>query len=141
MADTLSDTLPVPSLKRNVPYDIPFQGSNRKWLFLDSSGMILSATAVNLAAKVDINARSAGTNLNRALQPVTLPILDWAERIFFLTEQSYNELMELLQANQYDKDKVLAKSTKLDITDEYFYLQPGLVFKLKELIPELGMLP
>jgi predicted protein tyrosine phosphatase len=115
------------------------EGTAYRWLFVDNEGVIRSATAQAVANKAGINARAAGADYTQALVPISLQLANWAQKIIFLDQDSYNKAAELFQENEYDWASATGKSVVLDITDTYFYMDPQLVNILKEKLPELAV--
>ena len=115
------------------------EGTALRWLFVDNEGVIRSATAQTLAGKAEINARAVGADYTQALVPVSLQLANWAQKIIFLDQTSYDKTAEMFQGNEYDWLSVTGKSEILNIADTYFYMDPQLVNILKEKLPELAV--
>ena len=115
------------------------EGTAERWLFVDNEGVIRSATAQTLANKVGINARAVGAEYTSALIPISLQLANWAQKIVFLDQASYDKTAEMFQGYEYDWLSVTGKNVVLDITDIYFYMDPLLVNILKEKLPELAL--
>jgi predicted protein tyrosine phosphatase len=115
------------------------EGTTPRWLFVDDNGVIKSATAQLLAAKAGINARSCGVSVQAALIPVSLQLANWAQNIVFLDQASYDKFQEVFKDYEYDLLSANAKSIVIDLTEQYFYMQPQLVIALKEALPELAI--
>lgn len=115
------------------------EGTAERWLFVDSEGVIGSATAQALANKVGINARAVGADYTQALVPISLQLATWAQKIIFLDQASYDKAAEMFQGYEYSWLSVTGKSQILDIADIYFYMSPQLVNILKEQLPELAV--
>ena len=113
------------------------EGTATRMLFVDNTGVIKSATAQLLAAKANINARACGVDINSALIPVSLQLANWAQKIVFLDQQSYDKFAELFQDYPFDLQSAQGKSVTVLLTDTYFYMQPDLVTALKQGVPEL----
>jgi len=113
------------------------EGTALRWLFVDNQGVIKSATAQLLAAKANINARACGVDVESALIPISLQLANWAQKIVFLDQWSYNKFSTVFKDYEMDLLSAQGKSTVLDLTDEYFFMQPLLVNVLKEALPEL----
>jgi predicted protein tyrosine phosphatase len=114
------------------------EGTAERWLFVDNEGVIRSATAQVLASKAEINARAVGADYIQALVPISLQLANWAQKIIFLDQASYDKTAEIFQGYEYDWLSVTGKNVILDITDTYFYMQPQLITALKEALPELN---
>lgn len=65
----------------------PFQGKDKRVLFVCSMGILRSATGARLYA-YKYNTRSCGT-WDDALIPLTLKLLSWANEIVFVNKQNY----------------------------------------------------
>ena len=118
------------------------EGDSSRWLFVDNEGVIRSATAQTLANKVGINARAVGVDYAQALIPLSLQLANWAQKIVFLDQDSYDKAAELFQSYEYDWLSLVDKSQILDITDTanaYFYMSTQLITILKEKLPELAV--
>lgn len=100
----------------------PFQGTDKKVLFVCSMGILRSATGARLYAHKH-NTRSAGT-YEEALIQVTPLLLEWADEVVFVNMENYQtviqdeDLSPLLEARPF---KIL------DIPDEYEHMHPSLV--------------
>ena len=115
------------------------EGSAQRWLFVDTEGVIGSATGQALANKAGINARAVGADYLQALVPISMQLTSWAQKIIFLDQASYDKAAEMFQGYEYDWLSVTGKSVILDIADIYFYMSPQLVTILKEKLPELAV--
>jgi predicted protein tyrosine phosphatase len=115
------------------------EGAALRWLFVDIDGIIRSATAQALADKVGINARAVGADYTQALIPISSQLTNWAQKIIFLDQASYDKSAELFQGYDYDWASATGKSVILDTADTYFYMDPQLVNILKEKLPELAV--
>jgi predicted protein tyrosine phosphatase len=113
------------------------EGTAQRWLFVDDKGVIKSATAQLLAGKVDINARACGVDIPSALVPVSLQLANWAQKIVFLDQQSYDAFAEVFKDYQVDVRSAQAKSVTVDLDNTYFYMQYDLINLLKQALPEL----
>jgi predicted protein tyrosine phosphatase len=104
----------------------PYQGKDKKVLFVCSAGILRSATAARLYAN-KYNTRCAGTGLDYALIPLTERLMDWADEIVFVNIWNYDQAnMEFDMRAYKDYIKVL------DIPDEYEHMAPELVKAFKE---------
>jgi predicted protein tyrosine phosphatase len=114
------------------------EGTAERWLFVDDKGVVKSATAQLLAGNVSINARACGVNVKSALIPVSLQLANWAQKIVFLDQQSYDDFAEVFKDYRVDLLSAQAKSITLDLPNTYFYMQYDLVNALKAALPELS---
>jgi len=131
------ETVPLIQLTAALKPDEPKEGPSRRWLFVDQRGRIKSATAQVLASRKDINARAVGSDVRQSLIPITLPLIYWAERIIFMDDASYQQAQNLLTKNALDTAQLIAKSTVLNIPDEFVYMEYGLQETIKQQLPEL----
>ena len=115
------------------------ENTTERWLFVDNEGVIRSATAQALASKAEINARAVGADYTQALVPISAQLTNWAQKIVFLDQASYDKAAELFQGHEYDWLSATGKSVVLDIADSYFYMSPQLINILKEKLPELAV--
>lgn len=109
--------------QRNVLTN-PYQGYDRKVLFVCTVGILRSATAARIYSK-KYNTRCAGTDSN-ALIPLTQLLVYWADEIVFMEKYNYNTAC----AN-FDKQTFDYKCKVLDIDDSYAHMNPALIKKLK----------
>ncbi len=114
------------------------EGTAERWLFVDDRGVINSATGQTLANKAGINARACGVDVESCLIPVSLQLANWAQKIIFLDQWSYNKFSTVFIEYEVDLLSAQAKSVTLNLTNDYFYMQPQLVSILKEALPELN---
>ena len=114
------------------------EGTAERWLFIDDRGVIKSATGQTLAGKADINARACGVDVESCLIPVSLQLANWAQKIIFLDQWSYNKFSTVFKDYELDLLSAQAKSVTLNLNEDYFYMQPQLVTALKEALPELN---
>lgn len=115
-----------------APYANIYQGSAERWLFVCSAGLLRSPTGATLAAKYGINARSCGSNFNYALVPCSANLIQWANKIIFVNEHNYDELLDNFVGHIDLIEQIHEKSIILDIPDIYEYMEHGLVHKFKE---------
>ena len=107
----------------------PYQGSDKKVLFVCSMGILRSATAARIYAK-KYNTRSAGS-WNDALIPLTNTLMAWADEIVFVNHSNY------VQVRDYFKDQgvlidVEFNTRVLDIPDSYPHMDPMLIKAFEE---------
>jgi len=102
----------------------PYQGNDKKVLFVCSMGILRSATGMRLYAG-KYNTRSAGTH-EEALTRLTPIMCLWADEIVFVNEDNFRiattdpEIVEILS-----DCKALIKV--LDIPDQYEHMHPELI--------------
>ena len=135
----LLETFPQQVLVAPPKYSIPDEGDFRRWLFVGEEGRVRSATAQVLASRININARAVGSNIGKALQIISLPLIYWAERIIFMDDQAYQQAQDLLASNNLDKATMVAKATILSIPKTWPYMTYDLMETLKQQLPELAL--
>ncbi len=101
----------------------PFQGDDKKVLFVCTMGILRSATGARIYAG-RYNTRCAGTDLDEALVPVTQTLLDWADEVVFVHPKNYGDLI--------GKFKMPDNLKVLKIPDEYDHMDPAIVTAFNE---------
>ena len=120
---TLSDK--IRSARHGVVHN-PYQGADKKVVFVCSMGILRSATASRLYGK-KYNTRSAGTDAE-ALIPLTPLLIEWADELVFVNTENY----AIYLANK-DLDILREPNIRvLDIPDEYEHMHPRLVDAFRE---------
>lgn len=123
MYTTLTDK--IRSSKAGV-VDNPYQGKDKKVLFVCSAGILRSATGARLYAK-KFNTRCAGTGLEYALVPLSETLMDWANEIVFVHPWNHTQAGFNFDLTPYeDKVKVL------NIPDEHEHMSPELIKAFEE---------
>lgn len=113
-------------------WDNPYQGSDKKVLFVCSAGILRSATAARIYAK-KFNTRSAGTE-EYALIPLTHELILWADEIVFVNPENYWKAQTAFPAIRMDSD--LGHKVKvLQIPDDFNHMHPTLI---QEFISQYG---
>lgn len=110
-----------------APYDNEFQGSDPRWLFVCSAGLLRSPTGARLATLRGINARSCGSAVAWALIPISANLIQWAQKIVFVCSDNYNDSLDLFRNEANLHYQLVTKSVVLNISDEYEYMEPSLV--------------
>lgn len=72
----------------------PYQGDDKKVLFVCSMGILRSATGARIYGH-KYNTRSAGTYVDEALIPLTQTLLDWANEVVFVNPENYAGAIKL----------------------------------------------
>lgn len=136
---SILDTIDKNWLAKPPKHSIPQEGNFRRWVFVDETGRVASATAMALAIKVGINARAVGSNFNNCLQPISPILIEWAEKIIFLNQTSYDQTIALLNTPNYSNVLITlqTKSEILNIPDTFVYMEYGLQETIKQQLPEL----
>ena len=109
-----------------APYNNPYQSSRKKWLFVCSVGMLRSPTGASVATGMGVNARSCGSDTEYALIPLSVNLIEWAEKIFFVNEENYSDAKRTFELAGYWED-VVAKSVVMNIPDNYEAYDPRLI--------------
>ena len=102
------------------PWDNPYQGEDKRVLFVCSAGLLRSATGARLYAK-KYNTRAAGSH-PYALIPVTSELLIWAQEVVFVNEENYRQVVQ-----HFDLDEFPCLIKVLDIPDQYEHMHPKLI--------------
>lgn len=100
--------------------DNPWQGKDKRVLFICSMGILRSATGARLYAD-RYNTRSCGT-WDDALIPLTYNLLAWANEIVFVNKQNYQGAVA-----KFGSDINNLNIKVLDIPDFYEHMAPELV--------------
>ena len=104
--------------KLTAPYKNPYQGNKKRLLFVCSVGMLRSPTAAAVASSLGYNSRSCGSNLSCALIPISVNLIEWADKIIFINPSNYNESIENFKNFDYDF-MIKQKSIIWEIDDKY----------------------
>jgi len=120
--------------KTTAPYSNHYQGSDPRWLFVCSAGLLRSPTGAALAIRKGINARSCGSEIDLALIPISANLIMWAEKIVFVTENNYHQCLELFADHQMLHNLLTVRSLVLDIPDMYEYNDHELVIEFEKQI-------
>ncbi len=112
----------------SAPYDNPYQGKDKRVLFICSAGILRSATAANIYGNKGFNTRSAGSS-PLALVPLTVNLIAWAQKIVFVNAENYNEALQTFD-DSWAKQKLL-DAVVLDIPDQFPYKDPTLISLLE----------
>ena len=107
----------------------PYQGSDKKVLFVCSMGILRSATGARMYAH-RYNTRAAGT-YDEALIQVSPMLLMWADEIVFVNQHNYDHLMNHLVHDEADTanlvNEIDKKAKILNIPDQYEHMHPALI--------------
>jgi predicted protein tyrosine phosphatase len=104
----------------------PFQGTDKKVLFVCSMGILRSATGARLYAD-EYNTRSAGT-WDDALIPLTTTLLAWADEIVFVNQENYRGACKKFG----DLSQFEGGLRVLNIPDNYPHMDPVLIKAFEE---------
>ncbi len=103
----------------------PYQGTDRKVVFVCSMGILRSATGARLYAH-KYNTRTAGT-WDDALVTLTDKLILWANQLVFVNQENYTQA---LRKWENDEDMVLTiqdKAVVLNIPDNFEHMHPELI--------------
>ncbi len=106
--------------------DNPYQGTDKKVVFVCSMGILRSATGARIYAS-KYNTRSAGTWAD-ALIKLSDELMLWADELVFVNKENYQQVMRHLHDN--DKELYLeigGKCKVLDIPDCHPHMHPELI--------------
>lgn len=113
-----------------APYNNPYQGTDKKLLFVCSAGLLRSATGANLYAKKGFNTRNCGTH-QYALIPLSANLIMWADEIVFVNAENYKQASRTFMETNF-LQSLIEKSIVLDIPDNYEYNHPDLLKYFEE---------
>lgn len=113
-------------MELTCPYANRYQGIRARYLFVCSAGMLRSPTGAAVATKLGYNARSCGS-ADYALIPLSVNLVHWAEKIFFVEENNYVQALETFARDIPTQNLIRNKAKVLDIEDQYNYMDLGLV--------------
>lgn len=104
----------------------PYQGSDKRVLFVCSMGILRSATAARIYAH-RYNTRSAGS-WGDALIPLTSMLLAWAHEIVFVNKENFDNAV-----SEFGPEVFKETPTKvLNIPDRFPHMHPELVKAFEE---------
>lgn len=104
----------------------PYQGKDKRVVFVCSMGILRSATGARLYAH-KYNTRSAGTWEDHALTPLTQRLIDWADELVFVNDHNWQAAKEKFGPGEWRQ-----KSKVLDIPDTYEHMHPELIKAFNE---------
>lgn len=105
----------------------PYQGTDKKVVFVCSMGILRSATAARIYAH-KYNTRTAGTWPD-ALIPLSPILIAWADELVFVNKENYEQFKRHL-----DDDEALGEMNikVLDIPDSHPHMHPELIKEFKK---------
>lgn len=104
----------------------PYQGTDKKVLFVCSMGILRSATAARIYGR-KYNTRCAGS-WGDALIPLTPILLSWAEEIVFVNRSNYENAV-----SEFGSEIFFETPTRvLDIPDQFPHMDPALIAAFAE---------
>lgn len=107
----------------------PYQGNDRRVLFVCTMGILRSATGARMYAH-KYNTRAAGTS-SEALIPLTDTLVEWANQIVFVNKENYNHVVTTL-AHDDRLAEIQEKSVVLNIPDTYEHGHPEIIKAFNE---------
>lgn len=117
-------TLTEVIMASTAPWDNPYQGPDKKVLFVCSAGILRSATAARMYAQ-KYNTRAAGSE-EYALVPLTDNLIAWADEIVFVNASNYASAHKKWDFKNMDK-----QIRVLNIPDQYEHMHPELMNHFK----------
>lgn len=108
----------------------PYQGNDKKVVFVCSMGILRSATGARLYAS-KYNTRTAGT-WSDALVPLTPILMAWADQLVFVNQHNYDQVINALEDDNEIRKEIRDKSVVLDIPDMYEHMHPELIKAFEE---------
>jgi predicted protein tyrosine phosphatase len=120
--------------KTTAPYSNHYQGSDPRWLFVCSAGLLRSPTGAALAIRKGINARACGSMVDLALIPISANLIMWAQKIVFVSEENYHESLELFRDHQRLHNLITMRALVLDIPDMYEYNDHEVIIEFEKQI-------
>lgn len=121
-------------LQLTSPVHNQYQGTSERLLFVCSVGMLRSPTAAKIAVLRGYNARSCGSDVHAALIPVSLNLLAWADRVYFMQQGNYEQTKQVFKDSIEGLACIEAKKTVWNIQDDYDYDSEKLKQKLNILL-------
>jgi len=118
-------TLTEKIMATSSPWDNPYQGEDKKIVFVCSAGILRSATAARLYAQ-KYNTRAAGSE-DYALVPLSNDLIVWAHEIVFMTPQNFESANK-----KHDLNDVMGKVKILNVPDVYPHMDAQLIQKIQD---------
>jgi predicted protein tyrosine phosphatase len=103
----------------------PYQGTDRKVVFVCSMGILRSATGARIYAH-KYNTRTCGSWAD-ALVPLTENLITWAEQIVFVTRDNYEQALGRFEDDEDTVGTIQEKAVVLDIPDRFDHMHPELI--------------
>ncbi len=104
----------------------PYQGKDKKVVFVCSMGILRSATAARLYAHKH-NTRAAGTDAD-ALVQLSPTLVAWADEIVFVNDHNYQKFKNSVDENLFAGLTIRV----LDIPDVYEHMHPEMVEEFRK---------
>lgn len=103
----------------------PYQGKDKKVVFVCSAGILRSATAARIYAH-KYNTRSAGSE-DYALIPLTEHLMLWADEVVFVNSYNHQRIVDLIDFKEFSCNVRI-----LDIPDQHEHMAPELIQAFKD---------
>lgn len=104
----------------------PYQGTDKKVVFVCSMGILRSATAARIYAH-KYNTRAAGTDAD-ALVQLSPTLVAWADEIVFVNDHNYQKFKNSVDENLFAGLNIRV----LDIPDIYPHMHPEMVHEFNK---------
>jgi predicted protein tyrosine phosphatase len=114
---------------RGGVYANPYQGTDKRVVFVCSMGILRSATAARIYG-CKYNTRTAGTWPD-ALVRLSPELVSWADEIVFVNQSNYLSSLDRFQENEVLFEKI-KKAKVLNIPDDYEHMHPKLIEAFQE---------
>lgn len=108
----------------------PYQGKDKKVVFICSMGLLRSATGARLYAS-KYNTRTAGT-WHDALVPLTETLILWADELVFVNKDNYDQIIRRYEDDEGLLSVIKHNSKVLNIPDHFEHMDPRLCQAFKE---------
>lgn len=115
---------------RGGVFSNPYQGDDRKVVFVCSMGILRSATAARIYAH-KYNTRSAGS-WEDALIPLSDNLITWADQIVFVNKENYEQAQGRFEDDEALVNTIRDKAVVLNIPDNYEHMHPELIKSFEE---------
>lgn len=125
----MNRTLTEQIMELTAPWDNPYQGQDKKVVFVCSAGILRSATAARLYAD-KYNTRSAGSE-EYALIPLSANLIVWANQIVFVNKENYESALKQFEGTDLYHN-LTHHSVILNIPDNYEHMHPELIKAFEE---------
>lgn len=108
----------------------PYQGNDKKVVFVCSMGILRSATGARIYGR-KYNTRTAGT-WDEALIPLSENLIIWADELVFVNEHNYEGALHKFEYDENLYITITDKAKVLDIPDYYEHMHPELIKAFEE---------
>jgi predicted protein tyrosine phosphatase len=127
MTDTFSEVI---RNYRGGIFKNPYQGTDKKVVFVCSMGILRSATGARIYAH-KYNTRTAGT-WSEALIPLSENLILWADELVFVNRTNYDGIRIKFEGDEDLVATIEYKAKVLDIPDNYEHMHPELIKAFEE---------